>query len=40
VTIDLCSDFQKAEHVHQGTNLNKFINQSVYAVIFHLTCDP
>ena len=35
-----CLYLQKAEHVYEVTTLNGFLNESVYTVIFHLTCDP
>ena len=31
---------QKEKHVYQVTTLTEFINESVYTVICHLTCDP
>ena len=35
-----CLHLQNAQHVYQATTLNEFINESVYTVICHLTCDP
>ena len=35
-----CPYLQKPYHIYQVTTLNEFINEVVYTVICHLTCDP